>query len=332
MNASNITSYSQDIYTLNISCYTDINNDYCLISWTTDGQLLRANGYGTDKIHNSSLMVFVNVSKENNGQTITCSVNCSNFDVQLSKSHSLQVPYKPSVHLSVKDEVLLNAHDSTSVTCTAKSLPFSDIVWTVNGDTQLLVCNKSEECVMKTIPIETNEHRNYTCTAYFELGNYNTSANSSFLAIGRASTNSNDIPIVWIIIGLSVIIAAVIISSVIVLARKRFLKKNQHVNTSEPQPVQHVFTAVNVQENETVEMNEEVTYAQVNKIRTNRTEAVGPKTKGSESNLVYADIDIDHLETAGKPPSRQRPPSPTEYAEIHTIRTESGSSSDNIIT
>ncbi|WAQ96034.1 hypothetical protein MAR_028724 [Mya arenaria] len=302
MNASNITSYSQDIYTLNISCYTDINNDYCLISWTTDGQLLRANGYGTDKIHNSSLMVFVNVSKENND--------------------------KPSVHLSVKDEVLLNAHDSTSVTCTAKSLPFSDIVWTVNGDTQLLVCNKSEECVMKTIPIETNEHRNYTCTAYFELGNYNTSANSSFLAIGRASTNSNDIPIVWIIIGLSVIIAAVIISSVIVLARKRFLKKNQHVNTSEPQPVQHV----NVQENETVEMNEEVTYAQVNKIRTNRTEAVGPKTKGSESNLVYADIDIDHLETAGKPPSRQRPPSPTEYAEIHTIRTESGSSSDNIIT
>ncbi|WAQ96064.1 hypothetical protein MAR_028754 [Mya arenaria] len=302
MNASNITSYSQDIYTLNISCFTDVNNDYCLISWTTDGQLLRANGYGTDKIHNSSLMVFVNLSKENND--------------------------KPSVHLSVKDEVLLNAHDSTSVTCTAKSLPFSDIVWTVNGDTQLLVCNKSEECVMKTIPIETNEHRNYTCTAYFELGNYNTSANSSFLAIGRASTNSNDIPIVWIIIGLSVIIAAVIISSVIVLARKRFLKKNQHVNASEPQPVQHV----NVHENETVEMNEEVTYAQVNKIRTNRTEAVGPKTKGPESNLVYADIDIDHLETAGKPPSRQRPPSPTEYAEIHTIRTESGSSSDNIIT
>ncbi|WAQ96086.1 hypothetical protein MAR_028776 [Mya arenaria] len=79
-------------------------------------------------------------------------------------------------------------------------------------------------------------------------------------------------------------------------------------------------------------MNEDVTYAQVNKIKTNRTEAVGPKTKGSESNLVYADIDIDHLETASKPSSRQRPPSPTEYADVDFFRTERGSNSDNIIT
>ncbi|XP_052773615.1 tyrosine-protein phosphatase non-receptor type substrate 1-like isoform X2 [Mya arenaria] len=141
-------------------------------------------------------------------------------------------------------------------------------------------------------------------------------------------TNRNGIPIVWIVIGLSVIIAVVIISTVIVLARKRFLKKNHHANSSEPQPVQHA----NVQGNETVEMNEEVTYAQVNKVRTNRTETLGPKTKGSDTNLVYADIDIEHLETASKPPSRERPPSPTEYAEIHTIRTERGSNSDNIIT
>ncbi|XP_052764547.1 uncharacterized protein LOC128206243 isoform X2 [Mya arenaria] len=257
MNVPNITSYSQDIYTLKFSCFTDKNNDFCLISWTTDGQLLRVNGYGTDKIHNSSLMLFVNVSKENNGQTITCSVNCSNFDVQLSKSHIVQVPYKPSVILSVKDEVWLNAHDTTSVTCTAKSQPLSDIVWSVNGNTQLLVCNKSIECEIHTLPIETDEHRNHTCTAFFEFGDYDTSATISFLAIGRASTqktyetpnkskdasltNSNDIPMVWIVIGLSVIIAVVIISPVIVLARKRFLKKNQHTNSSEPQPVQHGF-------------------------------------------------------------------------------------------
>ncbi|WAQ96035.1 hypothetical protein MAR_028725 [Mya arenaria] len=252
--------------------------------------------------------------------------------------------HKPSVHLSVQDEVLLNAHDTTSVTCTAKSLPHSDIVWSVNEDKQLLVCNKSIECKIHTLPIESDEHRNYTCTAFFEFGDYDTSATISFLAIGRASTqkpyeipnesedasltNSNGIPIVWIVIGLSVIIAVVIISTVIVLVRKRFLKKNQHANSSEPQPVQHA----NVQGNETVEMNEEVTYAQVNKVRTNRTETLGPKTKGSDTNLVYADIDIEHLETASKPPSRERPPSPTEYAEIHTIRTERGSNSDNIIT
>ncbi|XP_052776479.1 uncharacterized protein LOC128214177 [Mya arenaria] len=345
MDAPTITSYSQDSYTLKFSCFTDTYNDHCLLSWTKDGQLHYANTYETEKIQDSALMEFAIVSKENNGQTITCSVNCSNFDVQLSKSHILQVPYKPSAHLSVKDEVLLNADDSTSVTCTATSFPLSDIVWTVNGDTQLLVCNKSEKCVMKTIPIETKEHRNYTCTAYFEFGNYNTSAISSFLAIGRASkqkpyeipnesenaslTNSNGIPIVWIVIGLGVIFAAVILSTVIVLVRKRLLKKNQHINSSETQPVQH---GADMQENETVEMNEDVTYAQVNKIRTKRTEAVGLQTKGSDTNLVYADIDIEHLETASKPPSRQRPPSPTEYADVDFIRTERGSNSDNIIT
>ncbi|WAQ96039.1 hypothetical protein MAR_028729 [Mya arenaria] len=237
----------------------------------------------------------------------------------------LPISDKPSVSLSVQNKVWLNAHDTTSVICTAKSQPLSDIVWSVNGDTQLLVCNKSIECEIHTLPIETDEHRNYICTAYFEFGDYDTIATISFLAIGRASTqktyeipnesedasltNRNGIPIVWIVIGLSVIIAVVIISTVIVLARKP-----------------------NVQGNETVEMNEEVTYAQVNKVRTNRTETLGPKTKGSDTNLVYADIDIEHLETASKPPSRERPPSPTEYAEIHTIRTERGSNSDNIIT
>ncbi|XP_052770959.1 uncharacterized protein LOC128210632 isoform X3 [Mya arenaria] len=344
MVAPTITSYLQDSYTLKFSCLTDTYNDNCFISWTKDGQLHHANTYWTDKIHDSHLMVFANVSKENNGQTVTCSVNCSNFDVQLSKSHTLQVPYKPSVSLSVQNKVWLNAHDTTSVICTAKSQPLSDIVWSVNGDTQLLVCNKSIECEIHTLPIETDEHRNYICTAYFEFGDYDTIATISFLAIGRASTqktyeipnesedasltNRNGIPIVWIVIGLSVIIAVVIISTVIVLARKRFLKKNHHANSSEPQPVQHA----NVQGNETVEMNEEVIYAQVNKVRTNRTETLGPKTKGSDTNLVYADIDIEHLETASKPPSRERPPSPTEYAEIHTIRTERGSNSDNIIT
>ncbi|WAQ96084.1 hypothetical protein MAR_028774 [Mya arenaria] len=319
MDAPTITSYSQDSYTLKFSCFTDTYNDHCLLSWTKDGQLHYANTYETEKIQDSALMEFAIVSKENND--------------------------KPSAHLSVKDEVLLNADDSTSVTCTATSFPLSDIVWTVNGDTQLLVCNKSEKCVMKTIPIETKEHRNYTCTAYFEFGNYNTSAISSFLAIRRASkqkpyeipnesedaslTNSNGIPIVWIFIGLGVIFAAVILSTVIVLVRKRLLKKNQHINSSETQPVQH---GADVQENETVEMNEEVTYAQVNKIRTKRTEAVGLQTKGSDTNLVYADIDIEHLETASKPPSRQRPPSPTEYADVDFIRTERGSNSDNIIT
>ncbi|WAR16109.1 hypothetical protein MAR_030703 [Mya arenaria] len=234
---------------------------------------------------------------------------------------------KPSVILSVKDEVWLNAHDTTSVTCTAKSQPLSDIVWSVNGNTQLLVCNKSIECEIHTLPIETDEHRNHTCTAFFEFGDYDTSATISFLAIGRASTqktyetpnkskdasltNSNDIPMVWIVIGLSVIIAVVIISPVIVLARKLSLSNMG---------------------NELVDLNEEVTYAQVNKVRTQRTETVGPKTKGSDTNLIYADIDIKHLETASKPPSRKRPPSPTEYADVHTIRTERGSNSDNIIT
>ncbi|WAQ96036.1 LOW QUALITY PROTEIN: NPHN-like protein [Mya arenaria] len=290
MDAPTITSYSQDSYTLKFSCFTETYNDHCLLSWTKDGQLHYANTYETEKIQDSALMEFAIINR-----VLTCRRSIANAD------------------------------DSTSVTCTATSFPLSDIVWTVNGDTQLLVCNKSEKCVMKTIPIETKEHRNYTCTAYFEFGNYNTSAISSFLAIRRASkqqpyeipnesedaslTNSNGIPIVWIFIGLGVIFAAVILSTVIVLVRKP-----------------------DVQENETVEMNEEVTYAQVNKIRTKRTEAVGLQTKGSDTNLVYADIDIEHLETASKPPSRQRPPSPTEYADVDFIRTERGSNSDNIIT
>ncbi|WAQ96083.1 hypothetical protein MAR_028773 [Mya arenaria] len=53
---------------------------------------------------------------------------------------------------------------------------------------------------------------------------------------------------------------------------------------------------------------------------------------GSESNLVYADIDIEHLETASKPSARQKPPSPTKFAGVDFIRTERGSNSDNIIT
>ncbi|XP_052770982.1 uncharacterized protein LOC128210662 isoform X2 [Mya arenaria] len=198
MDAPSIPSYLQDSYTLKFSCLTDTYNDNCLISWTKDGQLLNANGEVTNKIHDSAVMEFAVISKENNSQTITCSVNCSNFDVQLSKSHTLQIPSSTQKTYETPNE---------------------------SKDTSL--------------------------------------------------TNSNDIPMVWIVIGLSVIIAAVIISTVIVLARKRFLKKNQHANSSEPQPVQHS----NVQENETVGMNEEVTYAQVNKIRTNRTETVEPKTK-----------------------------------------------------
>ncbi|WAQ96069.1 hypothetical protein MAR_028759 [Mya arenaria] len=270
MVAPTITSYLQDSYTLKFSCLTDTYNDNCFISWTKDGQLHHANTYWTDKIHDSHLMVFANVSKENND--------------------------KPSVSLSVQNKVWLNAHDTTSVICTAKSQPLSDIVWSVNGDTQLLVCNKSIECEIHTLPIETDEHRNYICTAYFEFGDYDTIATISFLAIGRASTQKTyEIP-----------------------------------NESEDASLTN--RNANVQGNETVEMNEEVIYAQVNKVRTNRTETLGPKTKGSDTNLVYADIDIEHLETASKPPSRERPPSPTEYAEIHTIRTERGSNSDNIIT
>ncbi|WAQ96085.1 hypothetical protein MAR_028775 [Mya arenaria] len=213
MDAPSIPSYLQDSYTLKFSCLTDTYNDNCLISWTKDGQLLNANGEVTNKIHDSAVMEFAVISKENNSQTITCSVNCSNFDVQLSKSHTLQIPSSTQKTYETPNE---------------------------SKDTSL--------------------------------------------------TNSNDIPMVWIVIA-------------------------------------------NVQENETVGMNEEVTYAQVNKIRTNRTETVEPKTKeGSDTNLVYADIDIEHLETASKPPSRQRPPSPTEYADVDFIRTKRGSKSDNIIT
>ncbi|XP_052770952.1 uncharacterized protein LOC128210632 isoform X2 [Mya arenaria] len=293
----------------------------------------------------STILTFNNPARKDwNRKFVSCVSSSPLFGKTVTQQKTLNCIYKPSVSLSVQNKVWLNAHDTTSVICTAKSQPLSDIVWSVNGDTQLLVCNKSIECEIHTLPIETDEHRNYICTAYFEFGDYDTIATISFLAIGRASTqktyeipnesedasltNRNGIPIVWIVIGLSVIIAVVIISTVIVLARKRFLKKNHHANSSEPQPVQHA----NVQGNETVEMNEEVIYAQVNKVRTNRTETLGPKTKGSDTNLVYADIDIEHLETASKPPSRERPPSPTEYAEIHTIRTERGSNSDNIIT
>ncbi|WAQ96070.1 hypothetical protein MAR_028760 [Mya arenaria] len=145
-------------------------------------------------MHDSSEMAFVNVSKEINDQ--------------------------PSVRLSVKDEVLLNAHATTNVTCTANSL-LANIVWSVYGDTQLIVCNKSQECEINIFPLDTNEHRNYTCTAYFESGNYSLSTSSSFVAVGRASTRCKDKAIEGIAVGLSVFIAVVIISMAIVFARKR---------------------------------------------------------------------------------------------------------------
>ncbi|XP_052785675.1 kin of IRRE-like protein 3 isoform X1 [Mya arenaria] len=245
MIAPNIPRYLQDNYSFKFSCLTDTYNDFCWISWTKDGQLLYANGDETGRMHDSSEMAFVNVSKEINGQSITCNVICLNFDVQLSKSHVVQVPYQPSVRLSVKDEVLLNAHATTNVTCTANSL-LANIVWSVYGDTQLIVCNKSQECEINIFPLDTNEHRNYTCTAYFESGNYSLSTSSSFVAVGRASTRCKDKAIEGIAVGLSVFIAVVIISMAIVFARKRILKVNHHENPIEPQPAQYA----NVQEYE----------------------------------------------------------------------------------
>ncbi|WAQ96040.1 hypothetical protein MAR_028730, partial [Mya arenaria] len=264
-----------DNYSFKFSCLTDTYNDFCWISWTKDGQLLYANGDETGRMHDSSEMAFVNVSKEINGQSITCNVICLNFDVQLSKSHVVQfllrISDQPSVRLSVKDEVLLNAHATTNVTCTANSL-LANIVWSVYGDTQLIVCNKSQECEIHILPLDTNEHRNYTCTAYFESGNYSLSTSSSFVAVGRASTRCKDKAIEGIAVGLSVFIAVVIISMAIVFARKP-----------------------NVQEYETLEMNEVVPYSQIDQIRTE-----GCTAKVSNSNPVYEDVGKEHLDTASK--------------------------------
>ncbi|XP_052785581.1 uncharacterized protein LOC128221158 isoform X2 [Mya arenaria] len=338
-------SYLQDIYTLEFSCSLDNYNDFCWISWTKDG-LPYANGDGTDRIHKSSVIVFANVSKENNGQTITCSVKCSNFEVKLYKSHVVQLPYRPSVHLSVKDELILNARETTKVTCTAKSLPLSDIVWSVKGDTQIHVCNKSNECEININPGNVNERRNYTCTAYFKFEKYGTSATSSFLAVWRGegsslTTHSEGISIEWLVIGLVGLLAVVIILTAIVLARKLFLEENTHEHPSEQQPVQRA----NVQENEIEELNEDPTYAQVDKTRRTRPETEECKAKGGESRdlmesprvttdvnkqgsgseLVYADLDIEHLEKARTLTSRQRETTPTVYDDVDFTRTKSGS-------
>ncbi|XP_052786799.1 uncharacterized protein LOC128222063 isoform X2 [Mya arenaria] len=315
----------QDIYNLEFSCFIDNYNDFCWISWTKDGQSF-ANGNRTDRIHNSSVMVFTNVSKENNGQNITCSVTCSNIEVELYKSHIVQVPYQPIVHLSVKDELIINARGTSKVTCTAKSLPLSDIVWSVNGDTQIHVCNKSQECGIHINPLNITEHRNYTCTAYFKFGTQGTSATSSFLAVRRGedsslTTDSKGISIEWIVVGLVGLLAVVIISTAIVLTRKLFLKENTHGNLNEHQLVQHA----NVQENEKEELNEDPTYAQVDKTRKTRPEREECKAKGLDSELVYADLDIEHLEKARKLTSRQRETTPTVYDDVDFTRTKSGS-------
>ncbi|WAR29919.1 hypothetical protein MAR_003487, partial [Mya arenaria] len=279
-----------DIYTLEFSCSLDNYNDFCWISWTKDG-LPYANGDGTDRIHKSSVIVFANVNR-------------------------------PSVHLSVKDELILNARETTKVTCTAKSLPLSDIVWSVKGDTQIHVCNKSNECEININPGNVNERRNYTCTAYFKFEKYGTSATSSFLAVWRGegsslTTHSEGISIEWLVIGLVGLLAVVIILTAIVLARKLFLEENTHEHP--------IVTAANVQENEIEELNEDPTYAQVDKTRRTRPETEECKAKGSGSELVYADLDIEHLEKARTLTSRQRETTPTVYDDVDFTRTKSGS-------
>ncbi|WAR29939.1 LOW QUALITY PROTEIN: hypothetical protein MAR_003507, partial [Mya arenaria] len=169
--------------------------------------------------------------KDWNRKYVVCKASSPLFEEKETQWKKINCIYQPIVHLS--DELIINARGTSKVTCTAKSLPLSDIVWSVNGDTQIHVCNKSQECGIHINPLNITEHRNYTCTAYFKFGTQGTSEDSSL------TTDSKGISIEWIVVGL----------------------------------------VANVQENEKEELNEDPTYAQVDKTRKTRPEREECKAK-----------------------------------------------------
>ncbi|WAR06513.1 hypothetical protein MAR_021882 [Mya arenaria] len=226
-----LPSKLQDIYHLVFTCEIKDFNDDCSLQWTSDKPSLLRDSNPTKRTNVKSIMSILNVSvtKEDFGKVLVCSAVCSSFQ------------HLPVLSLSVGEELFLLKDESETVTCSAKSYPLADIVWSSEFSKPLRTCRNNATCTLSIEHISVDERRKYTCQASTKFGN----ASSSFVAIG---------------IG-------------------------------------------NVETNETSPGNEDITYAQVVKPPTKRTPEktrLAPTQATSNDTLIYADLDIEHLEESSK--------------------------------
>ncbi|XP_052804298.1 tyrosine-protein phosphatase non-receptor type substrate 1-like isoform X2 [Mya arenaria] len=313
-----LPSKLQDIYHLVFTCEIKDFNDDCSLQWTSDKPSLLRDSNPTKRTNVKSIMSILNVSvtKEDFGKVLVCSAVCSSFQRNISKSHTLMVPYLPVLSLSVGEELFLLKDESETVTCSAKSYPLADIVWSSEFSKPLRTCRNNATCTLSIEHISVDERRKYTCQASTKFGN----ASSSFVAIGIGKHEKQGIketesasPLPWIAAAVGCLILIIVIAGSVIVVRKR-----------------------NVETNETSPGNEDITYAQVVKPPTKRTPEktrLAPTQATSNDTLIYADLDIEHLEESSKAVANKKQSTdsePVEYVEINFAARAQISESENI--
>ncbi|XP_052806695.1 uncharacterized protein LOC128235950 [Mya arenaria] len=333
-----IPSKLQDIYHLVFTCEVKDFNDNCSLQWTSDKPLLLKDRHPEKRTNLKSMMSILNVSvtKEDFGNVLCCSAVCSSFKRIISKSHTLVVPYVPVLSLSVGKELLLLKYESKTVTCSAKSYPLADIVWSSEFSKPLQECQKKAACTLTIEHISVDERKTYICRASTAFGN----ASSSFVAIGTGKHDKQGIketkgasPLPWIAAAVGCLILIIIVAGLVVIVVRKINQPKGTLNTrNEPDKAQNG----NVETLETSPGNDDTTYAMVDKPRIKRTPEKTrhvPTKATYDDTLVYADLDIEHLEETSKSvqnKKRSTDSEPVEYVEINFSARAQISESENI--
>ncbi|XP_052804318.1 uncharacterized protein LOC128234251 isoform X2 [Mya arenaria] len=233
----------QNIYHLVYTCRVKDFNDDCSLQWTSDNPSLLKNKNPEKNTSVKSIMSILNVSvtKEDFGNVLVCSAVCSSFQRNISKSNIVVVPYFPVLSLSVGNELFLHKDESKTVTCSAKSYPLADIVWSSEFSKPLRTCRKNATCTLSIEHISVDERHTYTCKASTEFGN----ASSSFVAIGTGKHEKQGIketesasPLPWIAAAVGCLILIIVTAGSVIVVRKRSQQKRT-LNRQNEQNIQN---------------------------------------------------------------------------------------------
>ncbi|XP_052803624.1 uncharacterized protein LOC128233809 isoform X2 [Mya arenaria] len=310
----------KEAYLLTLRSNISDFNDNCSLNWNWDKSKLD----GRKEQTNGLATLVVNATKEDNENTLICSVHCTSFQINLSDSYTIRVPFAPIVTLSSEQKIVLSEGEKQHVTCTVKSYPMSDILWTSGGTKRMQTCKQTNKCIVTLEHIAVDEQRNYTCTAKHLFKN----VSKYVLVTGKAKQETRNTSITSGIVagfGGLVLLTATVVLTIYLRKRKKRAKRPGRQNDTNV--LQHVTREADSTP------REEVTYAEVVKPRTlmtNRKKAVTKTKEKTTDTLIYADIDIEHLKAARTAVTKRTPSAPTEYSEIRFATRSTPARQENI--
>ncbi|XP_053408454.1 uncharacterized protein LOC123559675 [Mercenaria mercenaria] len=359
--------HSHEMYAV---CTVYDSNPACEAKFSASSGIIASDRYNRNisrhhRAWDTEHAVNLNVSKNDNGEVISCKAYCQEFPDDLKDTKIITLPYSPIIEFNISGSVLnISEGEQAHVKCSAESIPVSNISWveqTDVGNITMKQCHLQADCAI-VIDVHPISQRHFICkTHYLQTTKQKTLTVNIFEKDEQRYNNqenpvSNDKSFIWIILGscLSVIVVALI---VYLIARKQLSnsKAKQEVNRvrnseggdeareTEDEPEVHLQEYLN----DTSCGQSEVIYAQPDKIKrkpsVNATYSETDKTgnqsylascsketkPAQDGHLLYVDLDFDSTGAPPKSTIAKRRNSPTEYVAIDFVKTAAGKTGES---